>query len=733
MSNKRVWGILIALILVLVFGGLWWWLGYGPTTGARATPWPTAPPVTPPPSLDELALLYPEIADLLANGKLASVYKELLVVYQQGGLDAAEELARQRGLLNEHDEIRLILVLDTQDSDPLVAQLQAAGVRVENYYGDLVAVAVPLERISEAAAAGDPGAALRQLTELEHVIAIRLPESAVPQAEPVTGGGVAVVGADEWHSAGFSGLGLKVAVLDGAFEGYEDLLGTELPADVTYQSFGEDPGMDEDSRRHGTACAEIVHEIAPDAELYLIAFDGEIGFAQAVDWIIAQGIDVVSFSMSWLAGPRDGTGREAQLVDKAEAAGVLWVGSAGNYALSHYAAFLVDSDDDNWHEFSADQQAMPFLIEEPGQVYITLYWDGWPRSDQDLDLYVTDVDGNTLASSRDLQDGTQYPYESIHYHMDPGIYYLAVEAATVTREVHFDLFMSDGEMEEPVPEGSLGTPADAQGCLTVGATYWRNDLLEPFSSQGPTTDGRTKPDLAAPDGVKAATYSYFYGTSAAAPHVAGAAALVWGAFPEYSPRELTAHLQNSALDLGPSGADNRYGAGRLALGAPPGAEPAASTPTDTPSPSPTPTSTPPSPTPTFTPPPSTLPPSPPGPTPTLPPTPPTPTPTPDTGSSGNTVPPGVTLTLVLGLVAVVFVAVWFVAGGSPPRWVPHAFPLRRQARACSRCGYPARPGSKFCLRCGSSLAAAPKRCPHCGQLSRSSQARYCGACGNRLR
>ena len=51
-------------------------------------------PMATPPSLNELATEFPEISQILQDEKLASVYKEFLMAYQQGGQEAAYELAK---------------------------------------------------------------------------------------------------------------------------------------------------------------------------------------------------------------------------------------------------------------------------------------------------------------------------------------------------------------------------------------------------------------------------------------------------------------------------------------------------------------------------------------------------------------------------------------------------------------------------------------------------------------
>jgi hypothetical protein len=105
---------------------------------------------------------------------------------------------------------------------------------------------------------------------------------------------------------------------------------------------------------------------------------------------------------------------------------------------------------------------------------------------------------------------------------------------------------------------------------------WQNGALRPYSARGPTIDGRTKPEIVAPDGVSGRTYGVsggctggFQGTSASAPHVAGAAALVKQAFPEFNVGQLQNFLQIRAVDSGPTGLDNHFGWGRLSLSTPP--------------------------------------------------------------------------------------------------------------------------------------------------------------------
>ena len=766
--------LITSAVLLLVSGILYVVLPSSSLTTSTTTPSsiPLSLPaldITLPPSLTELAQEYPELAPLLTDPELDSVYKEFLVAYQQGDQETALELARRRGLLTPTGDIRVTLVLDTEDNAPLVAQLQTAGVSIVSAYRDRVNVAVPVALVKAQFRSDQPGAIFAQLTELAHVIAVRLPEQRSPDGSAIDGEGVAVIGADAWHQAGFTGSGLRIGILDLGFVGYHDLLDVELPDDVTMATFG----WYEEEEVHGTGCAEIVHEVAPGAELFFAWYDGSnAAMGEAVDWLLAQGVDIISHSAGGLVGPRDGSEWDAQLVDQVAAQGVLWVNSAGNYALSHYRGAFTDTDGDGIHEFASGEESITLYLED--DLEIALNWeDDWQRAVKDYDLFLYDDTGNALAASQNLQRGEagQRPVEWIEYEIDGGIAYVIIVAHNVDQAVTLDLFVEGAEVAYPSAAHSICPPSDAVGSLTVGAVNWRDDTLASYSSQGPTADGRLKPEISAPTGVSGAIYSPkgFHGTSASAPHVAGAAALVWQAHPDFTRQEVVDYLSTQTVDLGPPGPDTGYGYGRLQLPSPPGATPT-STPTPTPmvSPSaefiPSPveglrtgtvepsTATPVSsltlaptrlpgatPTSTFTPQPS--------PTlvayVTLAPVPPLETTTglPALTSLGLVVGGlgcGGVVLLLLGGIGMLIQSQRSRQVQPPPSPVPRAVPTvppspgapKSRPAHCRACGADVRLGARFCPACGHRLTPGqrPRHCRHCGARLRE-RARFCPNCG----
>jgi subtilisin family serine protease len=392
--------------------------------------------------------------------------------------------------------------------------------------------------------------------------------------------------AADWQWAGLSGRGVKVGVLDLGFLGYANRIAEgELPSSVITRSFVGDGSelafWGRPVTPHGTACAEVIHDVAPDAQLYLVNFGNETEWMAAVDWLLAQKVDVISFSGGWpLGGPGDGTGTLADKVSEVRSAGVLWVNAAGNSARQHWMGQWRDDDSDGpdgWHNFGPADGTNTITVTGELNIIVGLRWDDpWGGSANDYDLFLFREDDGSLteaARSESVQDGDDDPVETIVYAVpSPGIYHVAISRQPGAATRTLELFSYYQPFQYRTAASSLVVPADSPGSLTVGATYWQKDVLESFSSQGPTRDGRAKPDLSAPDGVSVSTEWYaggFYGTSASAPHVAGAAALVLEAFPTHTPAQVQGWLESRALDLGEAGRDNVYGAGRLNLGAPP--------------------------------------------------------------------------------------------------------------------------------------------------------------------
>mgnify|MGYP005811938871 CR=1 FL=1 len=117
---------------------------------------------------------------------------------------------------------------------------------------------------------------------------------------------------------------------------------------------------------------------------------------------------------------------------------------------------------------------------------------------------------------------------------------------------------------------SAPVPSSYPEVVAVGA-IGADNAIAAFSSRGPTNcrlAGSAFPDLSAP-GVGVPFYSpsggisYGSGTSFAAPHVAGALAVLFSAFPHLSSATQRSILLNSAADLGTPGVDDVYGYGRL--------------------------------------------------------------------------------------------------------------------------------------------------------------------------
>jgi len=385
----------------------------------------------------------------------------------------------------------------------------------------------------------------------------------------VTGQGVAFIDADNWHAAGVTGAGVTIAIFDSGFIGYAALLGTELPAGVTTVNYcGSMDGPLGQTTEHGTGVAEIVHETAPDASLILVCLGDSGDLSPAVVTVDGLGASIITMSLGFFnIGPGDGTLGFESIFQDARNRGMLWVNSAGNYAQEHWGGAFSDSDGDGYHQWSGTDETIGFTLEAGEFVDIYLKWDDWPVSDNDFDLELWDG-GVKVDESIDEQSGTQPPIEGLYYQNTSGVTQnLSVKVVefSATTAPQMDLFVLEADLDAPVTARSLNDPSTSPLVVATGAVYYGNSVIEDFSARGPTLDGRIKPDVTAPDRVANSTYGSFAGTSAAAPHVAGAAALLLEAYPGITPEVLAALLESKTRDAGVPGPDNTYGQGIIDL------------------------------------------------------------------------------------------------------------------------------------------------------------------------
>ncbi len=402
-------------------------------------------------------------------------------------------------------------------------------------------------------------------------------------ADAVTSQGVALIGADALQAGGQRGAGVRIAVLDQAFGAtsrLDSMAGTELPAlalqhrqsfDTQYGIAGRD--YNGNSSRHGEFVTEIVYDIAPDAEYWLVNYRTPDQFAQAVTYLHdVVHPNVVVHSNSFLFGPFDGTGFFAQQVDRMAAQGTIWVNSVGNYRQNHWEGAWTDADGDGFLDVTGHGDDFPvdlIATQRPAcDLSVTGTGAETPLDHYTIGLFLDPAGTQPLLDAHSGQPMISSFVASPEPHDDlppgflpgPGTYHLKIMKVGNPPTEHLTLFCRFNlPADAQVTTSSVPTPGDARGSLSIGAYDATTLEPEPYSSEGPTDDGRPKPDLAAPTNV-AITGGSCGGTSCATPHAGGVAALLLATTPA---AQIPDTLRAWALDAGDPGYDYRFGAGRL--------------------------------------------------------------------------------------------------------------------------------------------------------------------------
>ncbi|MDP3791307.1 MAG: S8 family serine peptidase [Candidatus Omnitrophota bacterium] len=521
----------------------------------------------------------------------------------------ADAHRNKRPLTRENRKI----IFYTQNPDSASKYITSHGGDILRKNKDLIVAKIPLDNVEDII---DNGPGIKYA---------RLPRKFFPCE--IISEGVNLSGAGNMQDSGITGNGVKIAVLDVGFKGLSAAIANgEIPPTVASHDFS-DMGM-ETQYVHGTASAEIIHDIAPAAELHLLKMSDETDLSEAATYCKNNGIRIASISLGTFGtGPGNGTGTVDEICDDLKANGILVVAAAGNSGNTHagdgtpigthWQGPFLDSgyeypagSGNRIHQFipgdptsyynviyaipSHDDDGNP----ESDEVTIAMRWNDWPGANVDYDMYLLDgTDGHLIDSSTGIQSGTQQPLETIIIDVPDSAPY-KVYTLLVTRKndepsgKDLELMLGGKCLFLPLVTGSppiatssssLYEPADAQSVLTVGAikySSWTTGPQEEYSSQGPTnawagSGARIKPDICGPDAVSTYTYGAisFPGTSAATPHIAGAAALILSMHPQYTVDQLIAAIESNGIDMGSSGKDSIYGSGRLNIAASLNSEP----------------------------------------------------------------------------------------------------------------------------------------------------------------
>lgn len=428
---------------------------------------------------------------------------------------------------------------------------------------------------------------------------------------------------------GLDGTGVKVGVLSDSYNyqggaaagiasgdlpGNGNPNGYTLPVDVL---------ADHGTTDEGRAMLEVIHDIAPGAELaFHTAKGGSAAFAQGIlDLAELADCDIIVDDIIYKTSPFFQDGIIAQAVDSVHAMGVTYFTSAGNQGDNSYETGFQEgelyhmaytdvygraySNDLIPHDFAPGDAMQAIRIPQGSTLTLALQWtdrytsiSGLPGPESDIDFFLLSADGEEVLAASANNNAYSDPVELLSYTNNTGaelkanllIGLVSGPAPALIKYVSYGSMWADEYLEGAAT--CIGH-ANAAGAITVGAAGYHNTpefgvddpTLQSFSSRGGapvfyaaennrSANGivRNKPDIVAPDGGDNTFFGgdtdgnglpNFFGTSAAAPHAAGLAALLLELNRGLAPDDIRQLLQSTTTDMEAGGFDYQSGWGLI--------------------------------------------------------------------------------------------------------------------------------------------------------------------------
>lgn len=442
--------------------------------------------------------------------------------------------------------------------------------------------------------------------------------AAITRSGPTDNQGLNNMGVDRTLATvpGYDGTGVRIGVISDSFNssGPSNLpayQNGDLPSSVQVLLEGPYASTDE-----GRGMAELIHDVAPGAAIsFASGYYGQASMAQQIRNLANPAIgrsNIIVDDLIYFDEPMFQDGVIAQAVnDVVNFNGVAYFSAAGNDASNSYEAvnptFVTDTNigDGQYLDFNPSagvSTGNQFFLQAGDSVTLELQWDDpfytTNGVDTDLDVYLVDsFTGEIIASSTSNNIATQTPSEflSISSGGASGFYSIVVklESGPAPGRLKWVDFGSHGSYQFDTESSTVYGHAAAKGAMAVAAARYDDpSVAESFSSEGVSTilftptgsplgtpDVRQTPGITGIDGTNTSFFTgeflfadqtrdyegdglpNFFGTSAAAPHVAAIAALVKQANPGMTPQQIYDRLTSTATDIGAPGIDEFTGAG----------------------------------------------------------------------------------------------------------------------------------------------------------------------------